>query len=298
MLARFEEMGLDLEEFIPALLRLPSQTFRINTLKGTRGEVLEALSDLEPEPCPWSNLVFRVKGRRKIGNLLEHFLGLIYAQDSSSSIPVAVLDPRPGETVLDMAAAPGSKSTQIAAAMENTGLLVSNDMSVSRIPSLTGNLDRSGVLNVVVTQLAGQSYGYLMPGQFDRILLDAPCSSEGTLSRSLRVLEVWTENSISRLAAIQRAMILSAYYSLKPGGVMVYSTCTFAPEENEGVVSHLLEKFPDTVVEPVSFEGLNSRPGFDSWRGSEFHPAVKNIMRLFPHEHDGEGFCVTKIRKP
>ena len=150
-LARFEEMGFDLSQFVPALLRPPSQTFRINTLKAEREQVLKSLSYLEPEPVGWNDLVFRIKGRLKLGNLLEHFLGLIYAQDSSSTIPVTVLDPQPDEEILDMAAAPGSKATQIAAAMRNTGLLVANDVSPGRIPSLTGNLDRSGVLNTVVS---------------------------------------------------------------------------------------------------------------------------------------------------
>lgn len=298
MLARFEEMGFDLSQFVPALLRPPSQTFRINTLKGSREQVLKSLSLLEPEPVGWNDLVFRIKDRQKLGNLLEHFLGLIYAQDASSTIPVTVLDPQPDEEILDMAAAPGSKATQIAAAMANTGLLVANDVSPKRIPSLTANLDRSGVLNTVVTRLPGQAYGHIAAERFDRVLIDAPCSSEGTLSRSFRALEIWSKSAIKRLSATQRNLIMSAYYSLKPGGVMVYSTCTFAPEENEGTVSHLLDKFPDAIVEPTDLEGLNSQPGFSEWRGEEFNPAVKNILRLFPHEHDGEGFCVARISKP
>ena len=291
-------MGFDLDEFVPALLRPPSQTFRINALKGTREQVLESLAYLEPEPVAWNDLVFRVKKRIKLGNLLEHFLGLIYVQDSSSTIPVTVLDPQPGEEVLDLTAAPGSKSTQIAAAMNNTGLLVANDVSGKRIASLTGNLDRSGVINAVVTRLAGQAYGHIAAERFDRVLIDAPCSSEGTLSRSLKALEIWSEASIKRLAATQRSLILSAYYCLKPGGIMVYSTCTFAPEENEGTLTHLLKKFPEAVVEPVRLEGVNARGGFSEWLRKTFHPAVKNMIRLFPHEHDGEGFCVARIHKP
>jgi NOL1/NOP2/sun family putative RNA methylase len=298
MLERFEEMGFDLSQFVPALLRPPSQSFRINTLKGDRDRVLTSLSLLEPEPCAWNDLVFRIKGQTKLGNLIEHFLGLIYAQDSSSTIPVTVLDPQPHEQILDMSAAPGSKSTQIAAAMANTGLLVANDVSPKRIPSLTANLDRCGVLNAVVTRLAGQSYGHIAAERFDRVLLDAPCSSEGTLSRSLKALEIWSTSAVKRLSATQRKLILSAYYCLKPGGVMVYSTCTFAPEENEGTVSHLLKKFPDAIVEPIDLEGVNSQPGFSRWRDEEFDPAVKNILRLFPHEHDGEGFCIARVRKP
>jgi len=298
MLARFEEMGLELAEFVPALLRPPSQTFRINTLKGGRKQVLDALAHLEPEPVGWNPLVFRVRNRTKLGNLLEHFLGLIYVQDASSTIPVTVLDPQPGEEILDMSAAPGSKTTQIAAAMGNTGLLVANDVSGRRIPALTGNLDRAGVLNAVVTRQPGQAYGRIATERFDRVLLDAPCSSEGTLCRSLRALEIWSESAIERLSHTQRGLILSAYYALKPGGVMVYSTCTFAPEENEAVVTHLLKKFPEAVVEPITLPGLDAEPGFSRWRNTEFNPAVKNILRLFPHRHDGEGFCIAKIRKP
>ncbi len=298
MLARFTEMGLDLAEFLPALLSVPSQTFRINTLKGELDEVLESLAHLEPAQAGWNRLVFRAGKRTKLGNLTEHFLGLIYVQDASSTIPVTVLDPQPGEEILDMSAAPGSKTTQIAAAMDNTGLLVANDVSPGRIPSLTGNLDRSGVLNTVVTRLPGQAYGHIAAERFDRVLIDAPCSSEGTLCRSYRALDLWSEGSIKRLSATQRKLIMSAYHCLKPGGVMVYSTCTFAPEENEAIISHLLKKFPEAVVEPITLSGLNPQPGFSRWRDTEFNPAVKNILRLFPHKHDGEGFCVASIRKP
>jgi len=299
MLARFQEMGFDLDEFVPALLSAPTSCFRINTLKGLRQDVLNSLSDLKPEPVGWNDLVYRTDpGERKLGKLAEHFLGLIYVQDSSSTIPVTVLDPQPGEEILDMAAAPGSKTTQIAVAMDNQGLLVANEVSAKRIAALTGNLDRTGVINTVVVNQPGQVYGYILPDHFDRILLDAPCSSEGTLSRNLRGLEIWSEKSIERLSRLQRKLILSSYYALKPGGIMVYSTCTFAPEENEGTVSYLLDKFPDAIVDPIRLEGLDANHGFTRWRGVTFHPSVRNFLRLFPHQHDGEGFCVAKIRKP
>lgn len=298
MLSRFEDMGLPLDEFVPALLRPPSQTIRFNTLKASREEILACLEYLELDPAPWNDLVFRVKSHGKLGNLLEHFLGLIYVQDSSSTMPVTILDPQPGETILDIAAAPGSKTTQIAAAMKNDGLLVANDANGKRIPALTSNLDRSGVLNEVVTNMPGQTFGYMKPETFDRILVDAPCSSEGTLSRSLSALEIWSDGTVERLAYLQKKLVLSAYYALKPGGVMVYSTCTFEPEENEGVITHLLVHFPDAVIEPIELSGVSFREGFSSWRGMEFNSLSKNVARLFPHEHDGEGFSIAKIRKP
>ncbi|NLI99259.1 RsmB/NOP family class I SAM-dependent RNA methyltransferase [bacterium] len=298
MISRFKDMGLQLDEFLPALLRPPSQTLRLNTLKASREGILESLSYLDIVEAPWNDLVFRVRSHSKLGNLLEHFLGLIYVQDSSSTMPVTVLDPQPGETILDIAAAPGSKTTQIAAAMKNTGVLVANDANGKRIPALTSNLDRSGVLNTVVTNIPGQSFGYMKPETFDRILVDAPCTSEGTLSRSLSALEIWSDGTVERLSYLQKKLILSAYYSLKAGGTIVYSTCTFEPEENEGVICHLLKHFPEAQVEPVVLEGVPLRKGYTSWRGEEYDQRSANVARVFPHEHDGEGFCIAKILKP
>lgn len=146
-----------------------------------------------------------------------------------------VLKPTKEDTVLDIAAAPGSKTTQMAQHMENYGVIVANDVSVKRLKALTNNLERLGVLNVCVTQLDGRRFGKLMPEAFDKILVDAPCSAEGTIRKSYKAIYNWQPWGYKKLVETQKMLLVSAYKALKPGGVLVYSTCTFAPEENEGL---------------------------------------------------------------
>jgi NOL1/NOP2/sun family putative RNA methylase len=258
---------------------------------------MELISDLEPRPISWYRDGYWVRSDPGLGNRLEHFLGYIYIQDAASMVPALVLDPRPGELVLDMAAAPGSKTTQMAQLMENTGLIVANDCSRSRLRGLSGNLDRLGVLNTVVTYGDGKGIGRRLPEYFDRALLDAPCSAEGTLRRSQEALMRWGEWGIERMARLQKGLIRSGFRALKPGGVMVYSTCTFAPEENEGVVDYLLKKEENARVESITLEGLRFRPGVLEWQGRIYDPQVGGCIRIYPQDNDTEGFFVARIRK-
>lgn len=213
-------------------------------------------------------------------------------------IPPRVLDPQPGESVLDLAAAPGSKTTQLSAMMRNTGLVVANDVSVPRIKALTANLERSGCLNVAVSNLAGARLGRFAAGRFDRVLVDAPCSAEGTLAKSPEALVRWSDKSIKKLAVIQSKLLTAAYLALKPGGTLVYSTCTFAPEENEGVVSGFLRAHPEASTEPFELPGLPLAPGLEEWHGEMYDPGVTNGRRVWPGEHRMEGFFICRIRKP
>lgn len=213
-------------------------------------------------------------------------------------IPPVVLDPRPGERVLDMAAAPGSKTTQLAAMMQNQGLLIANDVSIPRIKALSANLERSGCLNVAVTNLAGVRIGRFAAGQFDKVLIDAPCTAEGTLAKSPEALERWSERSIGKLATIQSKLLLAAYQAVRPGGTVVYSTCTFAPEENEGVVSEFLGNHPEATVESFTLPGLTVSPGITEWQGEAYHPSVVGAGRIWPGEQRMEGFFICQLRKP
>ena len=292
--------GEELEQFLEAIRRPLKPSVRVNTLKISVRDFLELMKSRELllMPVPWCKWGFWVEGTEEesLGNMWEHFAGLMYIQEASSMIPVEVLQPQPGMKVLDMAAAPGSKTTQMAQWMENTGVIVANDVNAKRLKALTNNLERLGVLNVCVTQTDGRRFGRLMPGTFDMILVDAPCSAEGTIRKSYKAVLNWQPWGYKKLSETQKMLLVSAYKALKPGGVLVYSTCTFAPEENEGVVSYLLENY-DVETVPVEVQGLNVSPPVEEWEGVSYHPMVANCVRVYPHKNEVGGFFVAKMVK-
>lgn len=286
------------ERFIDAALEFPKRVIRINTLKATRDEVVERLraKGWFLEPVPWCADAFTIErsDRRDVGNLEEHALGLIYVQEASSLIPPIVLDPRPGETVLDLAAAPGSKTTQLAAMMENTGLILANELDYARLASLKANLERCGVENAVVINRDGR---HVTLAGFDKILLDAPCSGTGTLSKSLKPLEMWNPKSLKRLCRIQAGLFDHAYALLRPGGSMTYSTCSLEVEENEAVLEGFFRAHPEAIADAIEVPGLVGT-AFGSYRGDSFDPRVERAVRLWPHRTGSDGFFVARITKP
>ncbi|MEO0142741.1 MAG: RsmB/NOP family class I SAM-dependent RNA methyltransferase, partial [candidate division WOR-3 bacterium] len=232
-----------------------------------------------------------------IGNNFTHQLGLIYVQEVASMIPAVVLDPKPEDVVLDLCAAPGSKTTQIAQMMENKGLIVANEIDYKRLSSLIYNVKKCGLLNEVLISMPGEKIGEVLPNYFDKILLDAPCSAEGTIRRSKKVLYHWGTKNIQKMSHIQKGLIVSAFRSLKPGGVMVYSTCTIAPEENEGVIDYLLKKFPEAEILPINIPHFKFREGIDSWEKKHFDIRVKNCIRILPQDNDTAPFFIARITK-
>lgn len=259
----------------------------------------EIIKKYDCEPLPFYPYAFKLKSEREefsIGNTLEHFLGYIYVQDMASMIPPIVLEPKKYEKVLDLTAAPGSKTTLISALMENTGLVVANDINIDRLKALTGNIDRMGCLNVVITNLHGERFGNLFFEYFDKVLLDAPCSSEGTINKNYEVLNHWSEFYINKMAKIQKNLIISAFKSLKKNGILVYSTCTFAPEENEGVIDFLLNKYNNALIEEINIPGIKTCPGITEWEGFK-NEELKKCIRIYPHYNECEGFFLCKIRK-
>jgi tRNA (cytosine49-C5)-methyltransferase len=294
---RYRTLVPDFDAFMQSLMAPLRTCIRINTLKAEKERILARLQDLNLEQMQWYPDGYRLKHLWSLGNRIEHFLGLFYIQEASSMLPPLALDPQPGERILDVAAAPGSKTTQIAQMMRNTGLIVANDNNKKRIRGLTGNIDRAGALNIVVTCQPGQVFGKFLPEYFDRILLDAPCSAEGTIRKSFTALELWSESSIERLAKTQIGLLVATFRALKPGGVMVYSTCTFAPEEDEGALSYFFNRVPAAYSEPVTFSGFKTRPPVAEWQGEQFHPQVANAVRVLPQDNDTEGFFLCRIRK-
>jgi 16S rRNA (cytosine1407-C5)-methyltransferase len=277
----------------------PFPTFRFNPLKHTiefqrrllkrQGFSFEDIEGLAQ--------VARVLDREhSIGRSLSHFAGHLYIQDLGSMLPVVVLDPKPGERVLDMCAAPGSKTTHLAAVMGNRGLIVANDVSVKRLRSLMFNLRRMGVQNTAVCKGFGEQYGNLHFEAFQRVLVDPPCSALGTLQKSPEVLSWWTPARSRKLAGIQSRLLESGLKALKPGGILTYSTCTITPEENEGVIDLALREFP-VELEQINIPGIKTRPGLTRYGLQQYDSQLAKSIRLYPWDNQSEAFFVARLRK-
>ena len=288
----------DWEEFKKYNLSFLRRSIRVNTLRDSVKNVKESIEakGWKLVQIPWCKEGFWIEhdDRRDVGNLLEHHLGKVYVQEAASMIPPLVLNPKPGDVILDMCAAPGSKTTQMGAMMENEGLIVANDYKGQRLQSLGINLQRSGLTNVVVSLMHGKRFhGF----EFDKILVDAPCSGTGTIRKSLKTISIWNPNMITKLAKQQKELAERAFENLKVGGEMVYSTCSLEPEENEGVVSYLLEKFENADVVKVKLPGLKLAPAVLEFNKQKYNPRVKDTMRIWPQDNDTEGFFVAKLVK-
>jgi len=293
---RYSELT-DWKEFKKYTLSFLPKSIRINTLKKPIAEIKKRLSkNWKLTPIPWCKEGFWIeheKGRLDVGNTLEHNLGYYYVQESASMIPPIVLNPKPGEKVLDLCASPGSKASQIAQYMKNKGVLVANDVSGSRLAALGINMQRLGVMNSVITQCKGEHFkGH----EFDKILLDAPCSGTGTIRKSIKTIKMWNPQTIKSIAGMQKKLIKNAFNLLKKGGILVYSTCSLEPEENEGVVDWLLRNNSDAGVEEIK---LNIKKGniITKFGKNNYNPEVKKCLRLWPQDNDTEGFFISKISK-
>ncbi|WP_456326658.1 tRNA (cytosine(49)-C(5))-methyltransferase [Palaeococcus sp. (in: euryarchaeotes)] len=285
----------DSDEFWEYLKKPLRQSIRINTLKAPFESIKERLEEeYILEPIPWVREGFFIN-KSEFSDVLEHALGLIFPQEASSMIPPVVLNPKPGELVLDMAAAPGAKTTQIAQYMRNEGCIVANDMKKFRVNILIANLNRFGVLNARVTQKDGAYFGRFRE-TFDRILLDAPCTSVGMIRKNFKFAKGWSMDRVYMYSKIQKKLIIAAYKALKPGGILVYSTCTVDPFENEEVVDYLLRK-TDAKLEKIKLP-LKSSPPVLEFDSHEYSKEVKKCLRLHPQDNDTEAFFVAKIRKP
>lgn len=298
---RYEEIlgkdSKDLKEFLDYSKKPLRKSIRVNTIKA---EVSEVKKRLEGKGCffsrvPWCENAFFAKGIERLGKTIEHMIGLYHVQEASSMIPPVVLEPEPGERILDLCAAPGSKTTMISGMMQNKGVIIANDFSVGRIKMLRFNLNKLGCVNVVVTMQDAKNFS--SKHKYDRILLDAPCSSEGMIRKDNKMLLKWSENRVYRCAFDQKPMITRAFDLLEENGVLVYSTCTLAPEENEGVITHLLEKRDKAVIEPIKVRELKSRQGLASFRKQEYSREAEKTIRVYPQDNDTEAFYIAKIRK-
>ncbi len=238
---------------------------------------------------PWARLVSHDS---RVGGTLEYIQGQYHVQEEISMAAVLALDPKPGEKLLDLCAAPGNKVALAAITMANSGSVVANDLHTNRLSALRFNLERLGVVNTMVTQYNASGFP-LMAGPFDRVMVDVPCSCEGTARRSKGATGFISDHVRRKLSRLQCHILRRALALTKPGGWLVYATCTFAPEENEGVLNEVLGEKADIV--PLELEGLVGQNGLLEWKGMNHRPDMVNARRFLPQDNDSGGFFIARI---
>ncbi len=287
---------LSMDDFIAACQRPLRRSIRVNTLKISVADFLALVSPYRWQltPVPWCAEGFWIERDDEdalpLGSTAEHLSGLFYIQEASSMLPVAALfaDENQPLRVMDVAAAPGSKTTQIAARMGNQGAILANEFSASRVKVLHANISRCGISNVALTHFDGRVFGAAVPESFDAILLDAPCSGEGVVRKDPDALKNWSVASNLEIAATQRELIDSAFHALRPGGTLIYSTCTLNRDENESVCLWLKEQYPQ-AVEFLPLDAL--------FEGAKAALTPEGFLQVFPQIFDCEGFFVARLRK-
>ncbi|WP_379138966.1 RsmB/NOP family class I SAM-dependent RNA methyltransferase [Paenibacillus sp. sgz500958] len=280
-----ELLGTEYEQFAQTYNEIPYGGIRANTLK-ISAEELQRIVPFQVEPIPWCKTGFYTAEGARPGKHPYYHAGLYYIQEPSAMAPAELLDAQPGDRVLDLCAAPGGKSTQIAAKLQGQGLLVSNDLHPERTKALAKNLELYGARNAIVLNESPERIAAAFPGFFNKILIDAPCSGEGMFRKDEDMVKQWDTGTPAKYAAMQRDILESAAYALAPGGTLVYSTCTFAPEENEGTIAEFLSGHPQFSVVPVGGTG-SFAPGYGELHGT---------ARLWPHKIKGEGHFVAVLR--
>lgn len=282
-----ELLGKEYDQYIKSYEEAWKPGLRVNTLK-LAPEAFAELSPWELSPVPWTKKGFYYDSQDRPSRHPAYFAGLYYLQEPSAMTPAAMLPVEPGDRVLDVCAAPGGKSTELAAKLKGEGLLVSNDISYSRTRALLKNLELAGAANIAVVSEDPEKLAAVWPEFFDKILVDAPCSGEGMFRRDEDMVKDWTGRGPEYYGPIQRRILEQAATMLKPGGMLLYSTCTFSKKEDEDNVSFLLETHPELELVPLDHSAV---PGSSDGIG------LKGCMRLFPHRVKGEGHFLALLRK-
>lgn len=275
----------DFEAYMQSFEQERYYGLRINTNKISVEDFLK-ISPFQLKPIPWADNGFYYQGDQKPAKHPYYYAGLYYLQEPSAMLPAQVLPIEEGEYVLDTCAAPGGKSTELAAKLQNTGLLLSNDISTSRCQGLIKNVELSGSYNTWVCSEDLVDLSKRFKETFDKILVDAPCSGEGMFRKEPHLISSWQERDDTYYPPIQKDILSCAVDMLKPGGKIVYSTCTFSIKENEEVIQDVLQRHSDLYLVPIS-----KMPGFASGVGME------ECVRLYPHKIKGEGHFVALLQK-
>ena len=298
-------LGKDSKNYFKKIQIEPLKSIRVNTLKISVKDLRKNLENKNwkiNQPFKDFPEIMIIKSELQPGELgrsLEHLLGDYYIQEISSTLPVMVLNPKPNEVILDLCSAPGSKTTQIAARMENTGTIIANDLKLGRIKILASNLERCGVTNTIITKSPGDVLCRKLKNEnfeINKILIDAPCSGEGTIRTSPKTVQAWNLKRIYSLSRIQKNLLTNAIEILDEGEI-VYSTCTHAPEENEEVLDFILRKFKNVKIEKLSLPmEIKFRKGITKWQEKEYLEEIKYSCRIYPHLSNSEGFFIAKLK--
>ena len=285
--------------FIDFIKRKPTQYIRINTLKtdkpSLRKRLEEDFSIITEEIESIPNALKIISGNELTGKTIEHITGQYYIQGLSSMIPPLILSPKENDKTLDLCAAPGSKTTEISELMNNRGTLVANEVALDRVKMLVYNIDRMDLMNTGTLHYKGEYLSKIFPNYFDKILVDAPCSGLGIIQKKEEVSNWWSLDRVERLVELQTRLLVAAIKMLKVGGELVYSTCTLTPEENEFVISKILDKYP-VEIQDIELP-IHSHEALLKFSDMEFHPSISKARRIVPWEVDSDGFFIAKLKK-
>ena len=273
-----DQLGEEYEDFLKSLERPRAAALRFNPAKGPKVRL-----PFVRQPVPWEPEGFYYDPESRPGLHIFHEAGVYYLQEASAMAPVTLLDPRPGERICDLCAAPGGKSTQIAGRMAGQGFLLANEIHPQRARILSRNIERMGVSNALVTNETPERLAQRLPGFFDRVLVDAPCSGEGMFRKEEAAVADWSPETVRMCARRQDQILRCAAKLVRPGGRLVYSTCTFAPEEDEEAVARFLADHPDFAPETVEAP----------W----FTPGPDGSWRMWPHKLLGEGHFAAVLKR-
>ncbi len=293
----YHEFIPEFDRFLESLRRPLPVHLRLNRLKCEPRSVVESLSRKGVGLTPsWSgdDSLYFATGLTSPGKLLEYFLGYLHPQALSSCLAAVLLSPPPGCSVLDLCAAPGGKTAQLAQSMENSGLIVANELYANRRVPLGHTLSRLGVQNAVITGYQAQEFP--LRQRFDRVLADVPCSAEGRFRSPDPSDRHPAAAEKERLLDMQRRILLRGFDLLNPGGILLYATCTYDPRENEAVVAHLLRERPARLLSMPA--GLPHEPGLREWKEENYDSELAKTARLYPHRVDSVGFFMARLDRP
>ncbi|MGD8944358.1 MAG: RsmB/NOP family class I SAM-dependent RNA methyltransferase [Desulfobacterales bacterium] len=302
LLKRYYSIVDDAEAFVAAASRPQPLFVWTNTLRINSRQLIDVLArdGYALTPLEWHPQAYRVShenGQRRLGSHWAYLAGWFHIQEASSMIPALVLNPQPGERVLDLCAAPGNKTALMAHALGNRGTVVANDIFWERIRPLRSAVDRLGLLNVSVTCHDGTAYPQAA-GEFDCVLVDVPCSCEGTSRRFAGILKRAPFQMQKKRFHKQQLLLESAIRRSRVGGRILYSTCTYAPEENEAVVNAVLQRMPEVIrIRPIDLKGLKTSHGLTRWAGETYQDDLRQTIRIWPHLNDTGGFYIALLEK-